>query len=285
MNNTMMNAVYDLPYDEYRAMPRTSPSDVRSIAATSYQEWARGRGDTPDSEAMEDGTAIHCAVLEPEKFVQDYLAFDDADLLSVCTKADGSMPKNARLTKGYQTALAEYKKSLPPGKVSLSPARLQAISKAADMARTALPASITPEVSLFFSFAGREMKGRIDAIDADTGTVYDIKTTGDTKKFLKSWHQDRKYHIQLALYQHAITLLTGVVMPCKFVLVSSYGADVVVLTLAQATLDAGLKEARAVIEDMNAIDAGDYRQASPWARLPQDYELVLPSHYRSYGEF
>jgi len=69
--------VFEMPDDEYHALEAASNSGLRHIRRSpAHYRWAKDNPNDP-TPAMRDGTAIHMAILEPERFLRTYVAAPD----------------------------------------------------------------------------------------------------------------------------------------------------------------------------------------------------------------
>lgn len=148
--------------------------------------------------AMDIGTAIHTAILEPERFATDYM------LLREC--------KDRRQ--------AEYKdavKNLGAANVLIA----SEIKNVTGMAETALVntdylsgyASVPHNVELSFfgicSITGKQIKCRFDLLTTD-GRALDLKKVQDIRH--DEWGRsimNYRYHVQHAFYSHVYKCVTG----------------------------------------------------------------------------
>jgi len=67
---------YDVPATEYHAAPGLSNSGMKDLAISPLRYWhlhINPNRESKESDAMDLGTAFHCAVLEPEKFASSYV--------------------------------------------------------------------------------------------------------------------------------------------------------------------------------------------------------------------
>ena len=64
------------PYNEIKAINQSALKEVAKSPAHFMHYWKHGREATP---AMSFGSAVHCLILEPEKFGQRYFVFDERE--------------------------------------------------------------------------------------------------------------------------------------------------------------------------------------------------------------
>jgi len=187
---------------DYHQHPAISKSHLDAINLSPLHYWSRfvdpnRKAPTP-TPAMEFGSAVHAAVLEPEVFAVKYKLAPD-------------LPKT---TKAGKEAWAE---AAAPGVELLRPDDWNAIQsiKAAvaghPMASKVLTAAGTAEQSLFTidDATGLEIKCRPDYL-TDSGWLIDLKTTQDAS--LDGFQRtiaNFRYHVQAAHYLRTYTLSTG----------------------------------------------------------------------------
>ena len=175
----------------YRAYDAINASLLKSVLSHSYHKAIIPLTATP---AMQLGTHIHCALLEPHKWASDYHRLSDG--IDLRTKAGKAEKADAELS----------------GQICLKPDEYDMIDRIAVQSMTYSqiaeyfhPETIT-EMSLTFElpqYPGFEMKGQIDLYDPKTKTLLDLKTTADITRAEKQFH-DLHYALQLRFYQHAL---------------------------------------------------------------------------------
>lgn len=70
MNGPLVGFFENLPFDEYRAHPGINASLLKGIKRSPAHAVTQSK----ETRALTDGRALHCAVLEPEKFSVEYVA-------------------------------------------------------------------------------------------------------------------------------------------------------------------------------------------------------------------
>ena len=176
-------------YHGTKALSKSGLDQFRKSPAH-FRAWQDGTTKNESSPALEFGTAVHMAILEPELFALNYTLFTGDR-----RNKDGKM--------AYEAVIAS-------GKTPLNQEQWDNITGAA-AAVHAHPAAapllngIQTEVSCFDSWNGVKVKARIDGLAKDY--IIDVKTTQDASPvaFGKSCAQFR-YHVQAAWYQR----ITGV---------------------------------------------------------------------------
>jgi exodeoxyribonuclease VIII len=231
----------DISNEEYHKGPGLSASGLKLIARSPkhFREMPR-----KESKAMEMGTAVHCAVFEPERFEVEYVAPD------------------RKLNRTKKEDKAEWEALVASGKTVLNKddyddALAMGASVRAHRLAGPLVSGGVPEQSIFWKQTvplgdGDETKilckCRPDYVKpmGDGYVIVDLKTTQDARsKWLRSAYWDYGYHIQAAHYHIGLTQSTGGTPPREFffVVVESeppYG--VVVYKTPLHTLQIGIDE-------------------------------------------
>jgi hypothetical protein len=176
-------------YHGTKALSKSGLDQFRKSPAH-FRAWQDGTTKNESSPALEFGTAVHMAILEPELFALNYTLFTGDR-----RNKDGKM--------AYEAVIAS-------GKIPLNQEQWDNITGAAAAvhahpAAALLVEKIQTEVSCFDSWNGVKVKARIDGLAKDY--IIDVKTTQDASpaSFGKSCAQFR-YHVQAAWYQR----MTGV---------------------------------------------------------------------------
>jgi exodeoxyribonuclease VIII len=217
--------VYDLPNNTYHSGPGISKSGLDKIHRC--PAWFRHCLDNPPEQtaAMRLGSAVHTAVLEPEKFDAEFVVAPVVD----------------KRTKKGKEQWAEFCEA-SAGKDVLTGQEGETIQRIRDAvfahpaARACLQVPGQAEKSVFWRDSATDelCKCRPDWWRND-GIIVDLKTTRDAapESFSKSAYQYR-YHVQAGYYMDGLELATGE-RPRGFVfiavetappyLVSVYAAD------------------------------------------------------------
>jgi len=176
-------------YHGTKALSKSGLDQFRKSPAH-FRAWQDGTTKNESSPALEFGTAVHMAILEPQLFALNYTLFTGDR-----RNKDGKM--------AYEAVIAS-------GKIPLNQEQWDNITGAAAAVHAhptaaLLVEKIQTEVSCFDSWNGVKVKARIDGLAKDY--IIDVKTTQDASPvaFGKSCAQFR-YHVQAAWYQR----ITGV---------------------------------------------------------------------------
>lgn len=196
--------VKDMPNDEYHASNGISKTGLDKVSRSP----AHYKHPKPFSQtrAMEIGSAIHCAILEPERYDAEYTVADSA----------------ARNTKEYKAAVKEN----PLGKeYTLTTVEAENVSgmrasvEANEEAQEYLSRPGQAELSAFFTDdeTGTQLRARFDWLEGGIGhpdlswkgrSAIDLKKTQDITEFRKSVESYR-YHVQEHVYREAYRSITG----------------------------------------------------------------------------
>lgn len=174
----------DLPFSEYEAVAALNQSTLRHLIAP---EW----GDEDDpyrQQVLGFGSAGHCLLLEPERFLEEYSRNPDGTL--------SSRESDVPLSVGTWEALMNAQRSFwvhPEVK--------------------RLFTSGHPEVSLFWTNPESQIpcKGRLDWWNPELGAVVDLKfANGSGRDYVRSLVARRHLNLQLAWYQEGVQQLLGI---------------------------------------------------------------------------
>jgi len=257
---TINGNVYDLPYvgpmpdSDYRNLGEVCvggsgfSSILRSLAHWSTRSYGE------PSEAMKMGTAIHCAVLEPDDFADRYLVEPAVE------KLDGFEPEKsdaggwilpASPAQRYATKAAAARAALPwsfdggdgyrtrqdakvaiarhAGERDIITAAAHEQVKAATAAVMAHPiagpviSGATCELAVLWRENGILCRGKADALYDDI--LIDLKTVyrdGATPAKAPSWIARSHYHTQLAHYAAGVEAIGGTVSEAWIVMVEAF---------------------------------------------------------------
>ena len=203
-----MALVEHMSNEEYHASPGVSKSMLDVFARSPHHYWWQYKsGKAPqrtETSAMRQGTIIHTAILEPERFEEDYIVSQYRD----------------KRSKAYKEAVAE---AAADGKDLLSQYEYEMAMRCRESvaknpyANAALSEG-QAELSAFTEDPdnGLQVRARFDWLAE--GLIVDLKTT--VHAGVEFGHSVRKYryHLQAAMYQH-IARLCGI-DDCEFIFVA-----------------------------------------------------------------
>ena len=182
--------VIDMPSDDYHAYPAWNKSSLDLIARSpAHYKFSAPR---EDSRAMEIGSAVHAAVLEPEVFKRDYILLQDVtDRRSSVYKEAVKVHGSALVLTGTEAVMVECIRETVQHDIIRRPGH----------------AEITAFATC--SETGLLIKCRFDYLTL-CGAAIDLKTTQDARpaEFANSVYNYR-YHVQDAFYRHVYRHATG----------------------------------------------------------------------------
>lgn len=206
---------YEIPDTEYHRLPLCSKHALDLIYEYSpmHLKWHRENPPTP-TPAMQFGSALHTAVLEPAKFNDVYCVAGQCESV---VKASGQRCKNQGIIfAGGGWLCGVHGKGIPneqSGKIALaqeSHDAIQNIVQAISSNRAAselLAAEGHNEVSAFYQHpdTGTECKLRADGIRPGWEAIFDVKTCENAsrrefEKAISNW----RYAAQAAFYQDGL---------------------------------------------------------------------------------
>lgn len=187
--------VTDMPSDEYHRYPAISKSGLdlieRSPAHFRYRE------PSETTRPMEIGTAIHTAILEPDRFSHDYLLLRDVT--------------DRRASEYRQAIKVHDSANVLTGDEADKVSGMQESVYANTSARALLESEGYNELSAFATDpeTGLLLKCRFDLL-THGGIGVDLKKTQDVRpeKFSRSVY-DYRYHVQDAFYSYVFALASG----------------------------------------------------------------------------
>lgn len=163
---------------EYRAAEGISASDLKLFRRSPAHWLSERQHPREPSPAMKLGTAIHSAVLEPDKFDGEYIALPSFDRR---TKAGKESAAAFEKENEGKTCLSEYEMAICRGIIgAVNRHPISAILK--DQA-------CLKEQSIFWSDSHTNVhcKARLDAMNPESHTVLEIKSTEDASKEAFYW--------------------------------------------------------------------------------------------------
>ena len=197
----MPNLTTTLTNAEYRDADAISKSDLDLVnRSPDLLEWSRN-APAAQNDTADIGNAVHCALLEPERFGVDYIKQPEFNMRTNQGKADSAAFIEANKTKTVLSADDHEMVIAMRDSVLAHP-----------LARKLLTSPGQSEASIFFEVNGVKCKCRPDRIvDPSVFGMHilpDVKTTDDIEKFSYSV-RDYRYHVQDAFYSEGYFQLTG----------------------------------------------------------------------------
>ena len=243
----MAHQVLGLTNAEYRAQRGYSKSDLDYIhQSPALLEWARN-APSDGSEAVDLGTHVHCAVLEPDVFAGTYRKAPAAGR----TAAD-----KARVEAFAEHCKASSKICLDADTCDMVIAMRDSVL-AHPTARDLLTGDGISESSIFGELEGVRVKCRPDRLIRERNILVDVKKVDDIRHIARSI-QEFRYYVQAAFYSDIYEQWTGHKPRFIFVAVGqrrSIGRHPVrVFELEQAWVDAGRQEYKDDLERVREMD-------------------------------
>lgn len=198
----MATSTTALTNDEYRSVKARSNSEISLILdSPALIEWNKN-APTEGSDSVDLGTHVHCAVLEPDVFRQEYVKMPEFDVRTSAGKLQAEAFKNNM-----------DRKIILDHKTYATVMDMRESILAHPVARKLLTSPGQSEVSIFGELQGLKVKCRPDRIvdpEAFGGQhiLVDVKKTADIDKFIYSV-RDFGYHRQNAYYSDIYYQLTG----------------------------------------------------------------------------
>lgn len=213
-----MAEIRELSNAEYHSGEGVSSSDLKLLLRSPYHYHKKeAKAETP---SMKLGTAVHCAVFEPDRFKEDYI----------------EAPKLDKRTKAGKELWAQIEAG---GKIPLTADEMASVRGMVDAIKShkfagKLVTGGVAEQSVFWNEGDMLCKCRPDYVKdlADGYLIIDLKTTRDAREhaFTSASFWDYQYHISAAHYIRGMTALRGI-PPKGFIFVAventhPYGVNV-----------------------------------------------------------
>ncbi len=263
-----------LSFEQYRARPGLSISQLKELKRSPLH-YKHLLSNPKDSEPFALGRAAHCAVLEPDRFDSEYATW------SRRTSSNAMAPRKGRHWDAFIRANAS-RSIITDDQFAEATGMRDAVRQHPDAAKYLRTGS--PEVSLFWSFMGRQCRGRVDWLhesDEFGVVLVGLKSTRDVRLHQFSREAARMgYHFQWAYYHDGWKTITGrapdrVVEIC---VETKPPHAVGVYTIQGEELEIGSAEYMALLEQLD-----EREQTNKWpGPNPTEQVLVLPSWV--YGE-
>jgi len=190
----MNNAIKIMSFAEYRNLPGVNFSSLKHIAESplAYQ-WHLTQPDEP-TPAMLFGSAVHCAILEPDQFDQRYVVRPpEADF----RKTEWKQWRDDALGRGLEILSADDGQTLE----EMAEAAYRHPVAADYLSR---PGKSEHSLTWTDPHSGRLCKGRLDKLLYD-GTILGYKTTSQfSQRQFQSQAWQLFYHAQWAFYRRAV---------------------------------------------------------------------------------
>lgn len=263
-----MNAIVSaLPMQEYRDVPALNISALKELRRSPLHY--RHRLTNPkESPAMRLGTAAHCAVLEPDRFAAEYVAWTRT------TESGRAAPRSGKAWDAYCAEHAD-RTILTADEYADAVAMRDAVRN--DGTAMKYIATGDAEVSMTWDLGARKCKGRVDWITRVDGqpVLVGLKTARNASHFpFASAAAKLGYHLQWAWYFDGFHAVKGV-MPrvVEIVVESDAPHAVVVYDIPEDVIAQGRDE---YLELVRLLDECERRDEWPGYALGEQ-TLSLPS--------
>ncbi len=251
----------------YESTPGLNWSSLKHLAVSAKLLIWRAAHPRPDTPAFARGRAIHCAILEPERFGRVYVAKPDL--------GDGR-------TRAGKAAKAEWLETVPDGAEVLSASEYDLVERcaaavAAHPRAAELLAHGRAEETITWTDEGTGIrcKGRVDYIRPNA--ILDVKTSRqETLRQMRADFARYLYHGQMAYY-HLGAKTAGVIpddadRPYVVVVQTCEPYDVIPMQMNPLDLDAGIRLVRSLLRRYQ-----DCQAAGWWPGIaPEVVEMELP---------
>ena len=256
-----MNLIYDLPFAAYRALDAVNISSLKHMQRSPLHYRHALTAAAKTSPAMALGTAAHAAVLEPQRFVDEFVVFcgavrrgKDWDAFS----ADAEARKLTVVTEAERSTALSISES-----VRACPDAMRYLQAGA------------PEVTMLWDCMGIACKGRADWLTPAETVLVGLKTTRDCRprEFGRQAAQ-LGYHLQWAFYADGMQAITGRAPKVVEIVVESAAPHAVaVYVIPDAVLDQGREEYLALLDQLAGC-----RETDNWpGPIDGEVEFSLPA--------
>lgn len=248
-----------MPNDVYHNVPDSISKSGLDLINRSPAHYFYAQKKEP-TRAMQLGTALHTAILEPDVFSRHYV------LLREVSDRRSSIYKEAVKTHGADNVLTGPEADLVAG--------MQESVYANDKARRLIQGCEHKEISVFATCpaTGLNIRCRFDGLSIEGNYAIDLKTTRDARpdEFSKSIYNYR-YHVQDAFYRYVYSCATGKRLDrFEFIVVESeIPHATMIYHLDDISLSIGRHETRA-----NLSTAAGCTESGVWPAYPNSDEII-----------
>lgn len=251
--------------EEYDALPAINWSTLREMRRSPKHYMYHLNSPRPDTSRLALGRAAHTAVFETQRFLLDYVLWEDGD-------------RRGKKWEAFREAHAS--KTILKRDEYLSCIDMAASVREHEVASGYL-AKGRAELSITWTDpeTGLLCKGRVDFLSGSRPSCLDLKTTNDLVRF-GATSAKFGYHSQGAFYARGLAA-NGVTVPFRFIAVETAPPhDVAVFRLEGDALAAGDAECSELLSRVALC-----RMHNEWNGAYQhETELQLPAWYYADGE-
>lgn len=238
-----------VPFADYQELAGVHATSLK-VLARSPLHYRHQLEHAPESKAMRLGTVAHTAVLEPHRFLAEYVLWDRQ------TASGASAPRNGKAWEDFK-ASAGRKKIVTRAEYEHAVAIAAAVHRNREAMRYLVEGE--PEVSMQWELDGLHCKGRLDWLPSKGDALVGLKTTRDAGP-VPFGNQACKlgYDISWAFYADGYETLKGERRrTIEIVVESAPPHDVVVYVVPDEILDRGRDLYRAFIRQLLECEAAD----------------------------
>jgi hypothetical protein len=245
-----------MAFADYLAVNAISASDLKTLSISPKAYLMRQIEEQEDTPSLLLGSAVHTAVLEPERFEKDYTVWTGGRRAGKAWEAFQEEHAGERiLTADEYLETAAIARAVREDEVAGPHLAQPGVAESSVIWRTA---------------SGILCKSRPDWLTATC--IYDLKTTRhiDPEEFGRDAAR-LGYHIQVAFYVDALMALTGLPYQFKIIAVQNKAPyDVVVYSVPEAAIEAGRKAYMGLMRRL-----GECIQLNFWPGVACGLERVL----------
>ncbi len=252
----------------YHALDAVGKSDLDKIARSPLH-WKHAERE--ETAAMRIGSAVHCAVLEPDRFATEYVIAPECDKRTKAGKEQWLEFEGAN----YGKTVLSREDGLLCHNIA---GRVRAHPRVADFL-----AHGQPEMSALWKDAefGTRCRARYDWLQ-DAGVILDLKTTQDASPaaFAKSCASFR-YHVQAAWYLDSYHATTGD-LPLGFIFIAVEKTAPYAVALYE--LDAEAVELGRALARRDLARYANARELDCWPGYPDAVQSLSLPKWATYAE-
>jgi exodeoxyribonuclease VIII len=192
----MKTGIYhNIPFEEYIQIDAVNFSTMKHISKSPLHYKHASEVPQLPTSAMRIGKAVHCAILEPDKFESDYTFW-----------AESRRGKDWNLFKAENS----HKEILTIGELTTVTSMSESVRNHRCSNNLLLGGECEVTVVWTDASTGLKCKARIDYIDTEKEILIDLKTTKDasSQKFTRDFF-NYQYHAQLAHYRKGVQSVLG----------------------------------------------------------------------------
>lgn len=194
--NFLEDVDFDLSKRNYYKSRLLSNTELSKVQHNDFLRYLYLKEHPYSSNSLSFGSLVHCLILEPDYFEEDFLILpNERGYSSIDTKTSQAwITENRQHDFQIVVTQSEYEAAQ-----SIRSNFLKSTSTFLDLGSK----SVSTEVSLDGELNGLYFKGKVDIIDFENEILYDIKTTREypTADWVRKVSYNNHYYRQAALYQ------------------------------------------------------------------------------------